>query len=64
MARIPERHQGPGPLPAIVGGVVGAIVLFWFVGVVISTVAFVVRVVVLIAIVWAAFRIWAFFSRD
>jgi hypothetical protein len=49
---------------AIAGGVVLAMVLLWVVGIVISTVAFVLRIAIVVALVWAAFRVWAFFSRD
>jgi hypothetical protein len=62
MARTPAR--GPGPLPAIVGGVIAALVLLWLVGIVIGTFVFFVKVVVLVALVWLAFRVWAFFSAD
>jgi hypothetical protein len=58
------RREGPGPLPAIVGGVVAALVLMWFVGIVIGTFVFFVRVLVFVVLVWGAFRIWAALSRD
>ena len=58
------RDDGPGPLPAIVGGVLAVVVLSWVVGVVIGTVVMVVRNAVLVALVWAALRLWAIFSRD
>ena len=40
------------------------VVLSWVVGVVIGTVVMVVRIAVLVALVWAGFRLWAIFSRD
>lgn len=58
------RADGPGPLPAIVGGVLAVLVLGWVVGLVIGTVVFVVRLAVLVALVWAGLRLWAVFSRD
>ena len=60
---VPEK-PGPGPLPAIVGGVVGAVVLFWLVGIVVGTVVFVVRIAVIVGLVVAAFWAWGKLSRD
>lgn len=39
-------------------------VLSWLVGIVIGTVTLVIRIAVLVAIVWAAFRVWAWFTPD
>ena len=50
--------RGPGPLPAIVGGVLAALVLFWLVGIVIGTVVFVVRIAVLVALVAGGLWVW------
>lgn len=60
---LPDK-TGPGPLPAVVGGVLAALVLFWLVGIVIGTVVFVVRVAVLIALVAAGFWVWDKLSSD
>lgn len=59
----PEK-TGPGPLPAIVGGIVLAVVLMWLVGIVVSTIAFFVRVAVFVALVAGAFWLWAKLSGD
>ena len=48
----------------MIGGVLAVVVLSWVVGVVIGTVVMVVRIAVLVALVWAAFRLWAIFSRE
>ena len=40
------------------------VVLSWVVGVVVGTVVMVVRIAVLVALAWAALRLWAIFSRD
>jgi hypothetical protein len=58
------RGEGPGPLPAIVGGVVAVFVLSWLVGIVIGTVTLMIRIAVVVAVIWAAFRVWAFFTPD
>ena len=58
------RRDGPGPLPAVIGGVLAVVVLSWVVGIVIGAVVMVVRIAVLVALVWGAFRLWAIFSRD
>jgi hypothetical protein len=62
----PERSdgRGPGPLPAIVGGVLAALVLFWLVDIVVGTVVFVVRLAVLVALVVAGFWVWGKVRRD
>jgi hypothetical protein len=54
---VPEK-SGPGPLPAIVGGVVAALVLWWLAGLVIGTVVFLVRIAVLVALVAGGLWIW------
>jgi hypothetical protein len=59
----PEKI-GPGPLPAIVGGVIAAFVLLWLVGVVISTITFFVKILVFIALVAGALWLWGKFSGD
>ena len=48
----------------MIGGVLGVLVLSFVVGIVISTIAMVVRLVVIAALIWGAFRLWAIFSRD
>jgi hypothetical protein len=58
------RDDGPGPLPAVVLGVVAVIVLSWLVGLVIGAVVFVVRLAVIVALVWAGLRVWSAVSRD
>jgi hypothetical protein len=59
-----HRDDRIGPVPAIVGGVVAALVLFWVVGLVISVVAGVIKIVVLGAVVGGALWLWSRFSRD
>ena len=60
---VPEE-RGPGPLPAVVGGVLAAIVLFWLVGIVVGTVVFVVRIAVLVALVVGGFWVWGKLTGD
>jgi hypothetical protein len=60
---VPEKPKA-GPLPAIIGGVIAALVLMWLVGIVIGTVVFFVRTIVFVALVIGAFWIWGKFSRD
>ena len=60
---VPEE-RGPGPLPAIVGGVIAALVLFWLVGIVVGTVVFVVRILVLVALVAGGLWLWGKFTGD
>jgi len=62
----PERSDGggPGPLPAIIGGVVVALVLIWIVGIIASTFVLLVRLAVLVAVVVAGFWVWGKVSRD
>jgi hypothetical protein len=59
----PER-SGPGPLPAVVGGVVAALVLLWLAGVVVSTVVLVVRIAVLVGIVVGGLWLWDKLTGD
>jgi hypothetical protein len=61
-----ERSDGggPGPLPAIIGGVVVALVLIWLVGIIASTFFLVARLAVLVALVVAGFWVWGKVSRD
>jgi hypothetical protein len=56
--------DGPGPLPAIIGGVVVALVLIWLVGIVASTLVLLVRLAVLVAVVVAGFWVWSKVSGD
>jgi hypothetical protein len=60
---VPEE-RGPGPLPAVVGGVLAAIVLFWLVGIVVGTVVFFVRIAVLVALVVGGFWVWGKLTGD
>ena len=53
-----------GPVPAIVGGVVAAFVLFWLVGLVIGTVVFVVRIAAIGAVIGGLLWLWSKLSRD
>lgn len=64
MPRTPARSSGPGPLPAVVGGVVGAVVLFWLVGIVIGTIVFAVKAVAFVAVIAGALWLWGKLSRD
>lgn len=63
---VPERPRGdgPGPLVAIIGGVVAALVLIWVVGIVISTLTLLVRLAVLVAVVVAGFWVWSKLTGD
>lgn len=60
---LPDK-SGPGPLPALVGGVIAAFVLLWLVGIVIGTIVFFVRVVVVIALAAGVLWAWGKLSRD
>jgi hypothetical protein len=60
---LPEK-SGPGPLPAIVGGVVAALVLLWLVGLVIGTVVFIVRIAVLVGLIAGGLWIWNAVTGD
>jgi hypothetical protein len=55
---------GPGPLPALIGGVIAAFVLIWAVGFVISTITFVLRIAVIVGILGGALWLWSKFSSD
>jgi hypothetical protein len=59
-----RRGAGPGPVVAVVGAVVAAVVLVWVVGVVVSTFLLFARLAVLLALVAAGFWVWGRFSRD
>jgi hypothetical protein len=56
--------DGPGPLVAVVGGVLAALVLIWLVGIIIGTVVFLVRVAVLVALVIAGLWVWSKVTGD
>ena len=60
---IPDE-RGPGPLPAVIGGVVAALVLIWLVGIVIGTVVLVVRLAVLVGLVVGGFWLWGKITGD
>ena len=60
----PSDGGGPGPLPAIVGGVVAALVLFWLVDIVLGTIVFVVRLAVLVALVVGGLWLWGKLSDN
>ena len=59
----PEK-PGPGPLPAIVGGVVVALVLIWAVGIVVGTITFVLRLAVVVALVVGGLWLWGKLTPD
>jgi hypothetical protein len=60
---VPDK-SGPGPLPAVVGGVIAAFVLLWLVGVVIGTVVFFVRVLVFVALAAGVLWLWGKIKRS
>ena len=60
---VPDK-PGPGPLPAVVGGVVAAVVLIWLVGIVAGTIVFFVRIAVFVALIAAGLWAWGKLSRD
>lgn len=60
----PSDRDGPGPLPAIIGGVIAALVVIWLVGVIVATVTFLVRVTVFVALVVGGLWLWGKLSRD
>ncbi len=49
---------------AVVGGVVAALVLIWLVGIIITTLTFLVRLAVLVAVVIAGFWVWNKLAGD
>ena len=59
---VPEK-SGPGPIVAVVGGVIAAFVLIWLVGIVIGTVVFFVRVLVFVALAAGVLWIWGKLSK-
>jgi len=59
----PDRVR-PGPLPAIIGGVLAAIILVWLVGLVVGTIVLLVRVAVLIAVVAGGLWLWNTLTGD
>ncbi len=59
---VPEK-SGPGPLAAVIGGVLAALVLVWLVGVVIGTVVFIVRIAVFVALIVGALWAWGRVKR-
>ena len=65
MGSIERRgDDGPGPLPAIVGGVLAALVLFWLAGIVVGTIVFVVRVAVFVALLVGGLWLWGKVTGD
>lgn len=64
MANLPAKESGPGLVATVAGGVIGAIVLFWLAGVVIGTIVFAVRIVVVIAVLAGALWLWGKVSRS
>jgi hypothetical protein len=60
---VPDK-PGPGPLPAVVGGVVAALVLLWLVSAVIGTIVFVTKVILVAGVVIAGFWVWGKLRRD
>jgi hypothetical protein len=65
VANTPVRQSsGPGPLPAIIGGVVGVVVLFWLASIVIGTIVFAVKVATIIAVIAGAFWLYNKFTDD
>ena len=56
-------RSGPGPLPAVVGGVVLAFLLIWLVGIVVSAFVFAVRLVVIVAVLIGALWLWGKIKR-
>jgi hypothetical protein len=60
---VPEK-PGPGPLPAVLAGVVAAVVLWWLAGIVIGTVVFAVKLVVFVGLVLGGLWLWGKLSND
>jgi hypothetical protein len=62
---VEEQRSRPGsPVLAIGGGLVLALVLWWVVGIVIGTIVFMVRLIVIGAVIAGALWLWGKFSRD
>jgi hypothetical protein len=57
-------ERGPGPLPAVIGGVIAAVVLFWLAGIVVGTVVFVVRLLVIVGLVLGGLWVWGKLTPD
>lgn len=60
----PERSRSGSPILAVGGGLVLALALWWVVGIVIGTIVFVVRLLVIGALVAGALWLWGKFSRN
>ncbi|MGH9138755.1 MAG: hypothetical protein ACRD0G_17215 [Acidimicrobiales bacterium] len=60
---LPERQRSSSPIPAVVGGLVAAVVLWWLAGIVIGTIVGLVRIAVLIALVAGGLWVWATISE-
>jgi hypothetical protein len=62
---VEEQRSGSGsPVLAVGGGILAAIVLWWIVGIVVGTIVFVVRLVVIGAVIGGLLWLWGKFSRD
>jgi hypothetical protein len=62
---VDEERSGSGsPVLAIGGGIIVALVLWWIVGIVVGTVVFLVRLVVIGALIGGALWVWGKLSPD
>ena len=59
-----ERSRSGSPVLAIGGGIIVALVLWWIVGIVVGTVVFLVRLIVIGALIGGALWVWGKLSPD
>ena len=65
MVAVDDERSGSGsPVLAIGGGIVAALVLWWLAGIVVGTVVFVIRLIVIGAVIGGLLWLWGKFSHD
>jgi hypothetical protein len=58
-----ERSRSGSPILAVGGGIIAALVLWWIVGIVVGTVVFVIRLVVIGGLIVGALWLWGKFTK-
>jgi hypothetical protein len=59
-----RSRSGTSPVLAIGGGILAALVLWWLVGIVIGTVVFAIRIIVIGGLIGGALWLWGKFTSD
>jgi hypothetical protein len=59
-----ERSRSGSPILAVGGGIIAALALWWIVGIVVGTVVFVIRLVVIGGLIVGALWLWGKFTND